>query len=54
MTGMGVETPLGSDPDIFYNNLLDGVSGISEIEAFDCSQFPTVCLEHYLIFNASG
>lgn len=54
VTGMGVETPLGSDPDVFYNNLLDGVSGISEIEAFDCSQFPTVCLEHNLLFIASG
>ena len=43
VTGMGVETPLGDDPDIFYNNLLEGASGISVIEAFDCSQFPTVC-----------
>lgn len=42
VTGIGVETPLGSDPDVFYTNLLEGVSGISEIEAFDCSQFPTV------------
>ncbi|KAL2458887.1 3-oxoacyl-[acyl-carrier-protein] synthase II [Forsythia ovata] len=41
VTGMGVETPIGHDPDVFYNNLLEGVSGISEIEAFDCSQFPT-------------
>lgn len=39
VTGMGVETPLGSYPDVFYNNLLEGVSGISEIETFDCSQF---------------
>jgi 3-oxoacyl-[acyl-carrier-protein] synthase II len=42
VTGMGVVTPLGHDPDMFYNNLLDGVSGISEIERFDCSKFPTV------------
>ncbi|KAL7096136.1 hypothetical protein ACP275_10G064700 [Erythranthe tilingii] len=41
VTGMGVETPLGHDPDVFYNNLLEGVSGISEIEAFDCSRYPT-------------
>ncbi|XP_051131877.1 3-oxoacyl-[acyl-carrier-protein] synthase II, chloroplastic-like isoform X2 [Andrographis paniculata] len=41
VTGMGVETSIGNNPDTFYNNLLDGVSGISEIEAFDCSQFPT-------------
>lgn len=42
VTGMGVVTPLGHDPDVFYNNLLEGVSGISQIETFDCSQFPTV------------
>lgn len=42
VTGMGVVTPLGHDPDIFYNNLLEGVSGVSEIETFDCSNYPTV------------
>ncbi|THU49701.1 hypothetical protein C4D60_Mb06t12330 [Musa balbisiana] len=42
VTGMGVVTPLGHDLDTFYNNLLEGVSGISEIETFDCSSFPTV------------
>nr|XP_048329547.1 3-oxoacyl-[acyl-carrier-protein] synthase II, chloroplastic-like isoform X2 [Ziziphus jujuba var. spinosa] len=41
VTGLGVVTPLGHDPDILYNNLLEGVSGITEIEGFDCSQFPT-------------
>lgn len=45
VTGMGVVTPLGPDPDVFYSNLLDGVSGISEIEAFDCASFPTVKLK---------
>lgn len=50
VTGMGVETPLGHDPDVFYNNLLDGVSGITEIESFDCSQYPTVCLSCGLLF----
>ena len=42
VTGMGVVTPLGDDPDVFYNNLLEGVSGIREIEAFDCAHFPSV------------
>ncbi|CAN4094558.1 unnamed protein product [Withania somnifera] len=37
VTGMGVVTPNGHDPDVFYENLLQGVSGISEIESFDCS-----------------
>ncbi|KAL5995741.1 hypothetical protein ACLOJK_025810 [Asimina triloba] len=41
VTGMGVVTSLGHEKDLFYNNLLEGVSGISEIESFDCTQFPT-------------
>ncbi|KAG5569555.1 hypothetical protein H5410_059321 [Solanum commersonii] len=41
VTGMDVITPNGQDPDVFYENLLQGISGISEIESFDCSQFPT-------------
>lgn len=44
VTGMGVVTPLGHEVDTFYNNLLEGVSGISEIETFDCSEFSTVML----------
>ncbi len=47
VTGMGVVTPIGDNTDVFYNNLLEGVSGISEIETFDCAQFPTVYL-HWL------
>lgn len=43
VTGIGVVTPVGHDPDVFYSNLLEGVSGISEIEGFECSKFPTVC-----------
>ncbi|GAY37614.1 hypothetical protein CUMW_030390 [Citrus unshiu] len=42
VTGMGLVSPLGHEPDVFYNNLLEGVSGISEIETFDCTSFPTV------------
>lgn len=42
VTGLGVVSSLGQDVDEFYNNLLEGVSGISQIEAFDCSEFPTV------------
>lgn len=44
VTGMGVETSIGHDPDVFYNNLLEGVSGISEIEGFDISNYPTVSI----------
>lgn len=42
VTGLGVVTSVGHDPETFYDNLLEGVSGISEIEGFDCAQFPTV------------
>ncbi|KAI3707185.1 hypothetical protein L6452_25481 [Arctium lappa] len=44
VTRMGVETPIGNNPNEFYNNLLEGVSGISEnvkLGAFDCSNYPT-------------
>ncbi|KAL2251000.1 3-oxoacyl-[acyl-carrier-protein] synthase II, chloroplastic [Sesamum indicum] len=54
VTGMGVETPLGHDPDTFYNNLLEGVSGISEIEAFDCSQYPTRIAGEIKSFSTDG
>lgn len=54
VTGMGVETPLGDDPGVFYNNLLQGVSGISEIEAFDCSNFPTRIAGEIKSFTTDG
>ena len=31
VTGVSVVTPIGNDADVFYNNLLEGVNGISEI-----------------------
>uniref|UniRef100_A0A7N2MU81 beta-ketoacyl-[acyl-carrier-protein] synthase I n=1 Tax=Quercus lobata TaxID=97700 RepID=A0A7N2MU81_QUELO len=54
VTGMGVVTPLGHDPDVFYNNLLEGVSGVSEIEAFDCAQFPTRIAGEIKSFSTDG
>ncbi len=44
VTGMGVVSCLGHDPQTFYDNLLEGKSGITEIEGFDCKDFPTVSL----------
>ncbi|RKP55417.1 beta-ketoacyl-[acyl-carrier-protein] synthase II [Cohnella endophytica] len=41
VTGMGVVTSLGSDLPTFWNNLLNGKSGISSIEAFDTSEYTT-------------
>ncbi|XVE53934.1 hypothetical protein DITRI_Ditri03aG0042300 [Diplodiscus trichospermus] len=54
VTGMGVVTPLGHDPDVFYNNLLEGASGISEIETFDCAQFPTRIAGEIKSFSTDG
>ena len=35
VTGQGVVSSLGHDPDTFYNNLLAGKSGVSLIEGWD-------------------
>ncbi|KAL5572313.1 hypothetical protein UlMin_021910 [Ulmus minor] len=54
VTGMGVASSIGHDPDTFYNNLLEGVSGISEIENFDCTQFPTRIAGEIKSFSTDG
>ncbi|MEW5318961.1 MAG: hypothetical protein WDW38_010140 [Sanguina aurantia] len=41
ITGMGISSVFGNDVDVFYNTLLDGVSGIAPITRFDASEFPT-------------
>eukprot|EP00877_Chromochloris_zofingiensis_P012164 jgi/Chrzof1/7200/Cz02g14160.t1_KAS1[v5.2] len=41
ITGIGLCSVFGNDPDTFYNKLLDGVSGVSHIDRFDASDFPT-------------
>jgi 3-oxoacyl-[acyl-carrier-protein] synthase II len=41
VTGMGVVTPLGSDLDSFWQNLITGQSGIDKITAFDASAYDT-------------
>ena len=44
VTGLGAVTPLGDDAHLFHTSLLEGVTGISDIQGFDCSEFPTVCI----------
>ncbi|XP_042023329.1 3-oxoacyl-[acyl-carrier-protein] synthase II, chloroplastic-like [Salvia splendens] len=39
--GLGVVSPLGHNVDEFYGNLLQGISGVTHIESFDTTQFPT-------------
>eukprot|EP00879_Flechtneria_rotunda_P028091 GHRR01030169.1.p1 GENE.GHRR01030169.1~~GHRR01030169.1.p1 ORF type:complete len:211 (+),score=59.76 GHRR01030169.1:254-886(+) len=41
VTGMGLVSPLGHEVDEFYNNLLEGRSGVTEISTFDTSGFTT-------------
>lgn len=41
VTGMGLVSPLGHEIDEFYNNLLEGKSGITEISTFDAKDFTT-------------
>lgn len=41
ITGVGVISPVGTDKDEFWSNLLAGKSGIGLIDRFDASQFPT-------------
>lgn len=40
ITGMGAVTPLGSSIDLYWNNLIHGVSGVRKITQFDASEFP--------------
>ncbi|KIL35261.1 3-oxoacyl-ACP synthase [Cohnella kolymensis] len=51
VTGMGVVTSLGSDLPEFWNNLLNGKSGISSIEAFDTSEYTTKIAAEIKGFN---
>ncbi|KAL9232258.1 hypothetical protein vseg_007386 [Gypsophila vaccaria] len=41
VTGMGLVSVFGNDPDVFYEKLLEGVSGIRPIDRFDTEKFPT-------------
>ena len=40
ITGIGLESPIGSDQPTFWINLLNGKSGVSAVESFDVSQYP--------------
>ncbi|OGN96642.1 MAG: beta-ketoacyl-[acyl-carrier-protein] synthase II [Chloroflexi bacterium RBG_13_50_21] len=40
ITGMGAVTPLGSSIDLYWNGLVNGVSGVRKITQFDPTGFP--------------
>src|SRR3712207_1673096 len=39
ITGLGVVTPIGNDVPTFWENLKNGVSGITPIDAFDATGY---------------
>ena len=41
VTGIGALTPLGNNPDDYWNGLVNGVSGANMITLFDASKFKT-------------
>ncbi len=51
---MGVVTSLGSDLPTFWNNLLNGKSGISLIEAFDTTEYTTKIAAEIKDFDPSA
>lgn len=51
VTGMGVVSALGNDVQSFWNNLLAGKSGVSYIEAFDTTEYPTKIAAEVKNFN---
>ncbi len=51
VTGMGVITSLGADLNTFWDNLMAGKSGVSRVEAFDTSEYPTKIAASIKDFN---
>ncbi len=54
ITGMGLVSVFGNDVDIFYEKLLEGTSGISLIDRFDASKFPTKFAGQIRGFSGEG
>jgi len=52
ITGLGALTPLGNDPESYWKNLVQGVSGAAEITRFDASKFKTTFACEVKGFNA--
>ncbi|XP_052179490.1 3-oxoacyl-[acyl-carrier-protein] synthase I, chloroplastic [Diospyros lotus] len=54
ITGMGLVSVFGNDADAYYDKLLAGESGISLIDRFDASKFPTRFAGQIRGFSAEG
>ncbi len=53
ITGMGVVSPIGNSPEVFFRNLLEGKSGISNITRFDTSAYSVHFAGEVKEFDAS-
>ena len=51
VTGLGVITPIGSDVETFYANLVNGVNGIDFITRFDTSEYKVKVAAEVKDFN---
>ncbi|CAN1808536.1 3-oxoacyl-[acyl-carrier-protein] synthase I, chloroplastic [Linum perenne] len=54
ITGMGLVSVFGNDVDAYYEKLLAGESGVTLIDRFDASKFPTRFAGQIRGFNAQG
>jgi 3-oxoacyl-[acyl-carrier-protein] synthase II len=54
ITGMGIVSCLGNDVDRFYQDLLDGKSGVSAIHQFPCEEYPTRFAGSVLSFDTEN
>ncbi len=54
VTGMGAITPIGKNKDDFWTNLIAGVSGAGQIQAFDAEGFKSSIACEIKDFNASN
>ena len=54
VTGMSVTSCFGNDVDAFYNRLLEGESGVSQIERFDASEYPVDFAAEIKDFDSEG
>jgi len=53
VTGIGLVSPLGSDPDRYFQKLLDGECGIDKVTRFDISDYPTKIASEVKEFDPS-
>ncbi|HXD33071.1 MAG TPA: beta-ketoacyl-[acyl-carrier-protein] synthase family protein [Pyrinomonadaceae bacterium] len=53
ITGIGVITPIGAGCKPFWNNLLEGRSGIGPVKSFDTSKYDVHCGSEVKDFNAA-